>query len=106
MAESNFLIPPWGFTGGLNGKESVCNAGDPALIPGLGRCPEDGNGYPLHHSCLENSMARGNQSMGWQTDMTEQLLLWVFVSFSCIVMCTKYYNYIYLSYLPNRVQTS
>ena len=28
-------------------------------IPGLGRCPREGNGYPLQYSCLENSMDRG-----------------------------------------------
>jgi len=29
------------------GKESACNAGDPGSIPGLGRSPGEGNGYPL-----------------------------------------------------------
>ena len=38
------------------GKESACNAGDPGLIPGLGRSPEEGKGYPLQYSGLENSM--------------------------------------------------
>ena len=28
------------------GKESACNAGDPSLIPGLGRSPGEGIGYP------------------------------------------------------------
>ena len=37
------------------GKES-CNVGDFGLIPGLGRSPEEGNGYPLQYSDLENSM--------------------------------------------------
>ena len=37
-------------------KESTCNAGDPGLIPGLGRSPEEGKGYPLQYSGLENSM--------------------------------------------------
>ena len=32
------------------GKESACNAGDPSSIPGLGRSPEEGIGYPLQHS--------------------------------------------------------
>ena len=45
-----------------NGKESACNAGDLDLIPGSGRVPGEGNGYPLQYSCLENSMDRGN----WQ----------------------------------------
>ena len=32
--------------------------GDLGLIPGLGRCLEEGNGNPLQYSCLENSMDR------------------------------------------------
>ena len=36
-----------------------CNAGDEGLIPGLGRSPGEGNGNPLHYSCLENPMDRG-----------------------------------------------
>ena len=32
------------------GKESSCNAGDPGLIPGLGRSPGEGIGYPLQYS--------------------------------------------------------
>ena len=38
--------------------ESACNAGDPALLPGSGRFPGEGNGNPLQYSCLENSMNR------------------------------------------------
>ena len=45
-----------GFPGGLNGKESGCNAGDLDLIPGLGRSTGEGKGNPLHCSGLENSM--------------------------------------------------
>ena len=48
-----------GFPGGSDGKESACNSGDLGLIPGLGRSPGEGNGYPLQYSCLENSMDRG-----------------------------------------------
>ena len=48
-----------GFPGGSNSKESACNAGDSGSIPGLGRSPGEGNGYPLQYSCLENSMDRG-----------------------------------------------
>ena len=48
----------WGFPGGSGGKESACNAGDLGSIPGFERCPGEGNGYPLKHSCLENSMDR------------------------------------------------
>ena len=45
-----------GDSGGSNGKESACHAGDLGLIPGLRRSPEDGKGYPLWYSDLENSM--------------------------------------------------
>ena len=38
------------------GIESTCNAGDPGLIPGLGRYPGEGKGYPLQYSSLENSV--------------------------------------------------
>ena len=48
-----------GFPGGSDDKESVCNEGDPGLIPGLGRSPGEGNSNPLQYSCLENSMDRG-----------------------------------------------
>ena len=51
---------------GSDGKESVCDVGDPGLLPGLGRSPEEGNGNPLQYSCLANSMAKepgGLQSM-------------------------------------------
>ena len=41
------------------GKEPACNAGDPGLIPGLGRSPGEGNGKPLQDSCLGNPMNRG-----------------------------------------------
>ena len=37
------------------GKVSACNVGDLDLIPGLGRSPGEGNGYPLQYSGLENS---------------------------------------------------
>ena len=45
-----------GFPDSSVGKESTCNAGDPGLIPGLGRSPGEGKGYPLQYSGLENSM--------------------------------------------------
>ena len=41
------------------GKESACSAGDPDLIPVLGRSPREGNGNTLQYSCLENPMDRG-----------------------------------------------
>ena len=51
-----------GFPGGLDDKESACNAGDLGLIPGLGRSPGEGPGNPLEYSCRENPMDRG----AWQ----------------------------------------
>ena len=48
-----------GFSGGSDGKESACNAGDLGSIPGLGRSPGEGNGNPLQDSCLETSMDGG-----------------------------------------------
>ena len=48
-----------GFPGGSDGKESSYNAGDPGSIPGLGKSPGEGNGYPLHYPHLENPMDRG-----------------------------------------------
>ena len=63
-----------GFPSGSDGKESTCNAGDLALIPGLGRCPGKVKGYPLQYSGLENSM----DYIPWghkESDMTEKLSL-------------------------------
>ena len=48
-----------GFSGGSDGKESACNAGDLGLIPGSGRSPGEWNGYPLQYSRLENATDRG-----------------------------------------------
>ena len=44
------------FPCGSAGKESACNVGDLVSIPGLGRSPGEGKGYPLQYSGLENSM--------------------------------------------------
>ena len=78
-----------GFPGGSDGKESTCNTGDLGLISVSGRCPREGNGYPLQYSCLENSMDRG----AWwatvhgvsETDKIERLMLW----FS--LLCKSFY---------------
>ena len=45
-----------GFSCGSAGKEFFCSAGDLGLIPGSGRSPGEGKGYPLQYSGLENSM--------------------------------------------------
>jgi len=66
------LMPPkteflGGFPCGSHGKESTCNAGDPGSIPGLGRSPGEGKGYPIQYSGLENSLDcidMGSQRVG------------------------------------------
>ena len=45
-----------GFPGGSNGKAFACNVGYPALIPGSGRSPGEGNGYPPQYFGLESSI--------------------------------------------------
>ena len=61
------------------GKASAYNAGDPGLIPGLGRYSGEGNGNPIQYSCLENPMDRGTwwaavhgvaKSRTWLSDFT------------------------------------
>ena len=53
---------PWnGFPGSSAGKEYTCNAGDLRSVPGLGRSPGEGKGYPLQYYGLESSMDRGAQ---------------------------------------------
>ena len=77
---------PWaefcitGFPGGSNSKESACSAREQDSIPGLGRSPGEGNGYPFQYSCLEN--LHGHRSLvgcsPWgckESDMTELLTL-------------------------------
>ena len=44
------------YLSGSAGKEYACIVGDLGLIPGLGRSPGEGKGYPLQYSGLENSM--------------------------------------------------
>ena len=48
-----------GFPHSSVGRESACNAGDLASIPGLGRTPGEGNSNPLQYSCLGNPVDRG-----------------------------------------------
>ena len=58
--ESNDVINnKTGFPGGSVVRNLPVNAGDMGSIPGLGRCPGEGNDYPLHYSCLKNPMDRG-----------------------------------------------
>ena len=61
-----------GFPGGLDGKETACNAGDSGLICGWGRSPGEGNGYLLQYSCLEYSTDRGI----WEATVNEVTKSW------------------------------
>ena len=77
-----------GFPGGSDGKESVCNAGDLASIPALGRSPGGGNDNSLQYSFLENP--HGHRSLtGYspggckELDMTEQLMNTLSLIFFC-----------------------
>ena len=66
----------WGFPGSSAGKEFICSAGDPDLIPGLERSPGEGIGYPLQYSwaslvaqLVKNPPAMWEawvQSLGWE----------------------------------------
>ena len=66
----------WGFPGGSVGRESVCNAGDPDLIPRSGRSTGEGIGYPHQYSwaslvaqLVNNPPAMQKnfvQSLGWE----------------------------------------
>ena len=70
-----------GFLGRSAGKESTCSAGDPGSIPGLGRYPGEGIGYPLQYSwaslmaqTVKNSPAMWETwvwSLGWEDPLEE-----------------------------------
>ena len=62
-----------GFPGGSAGDESACNVGDLDLIPGLGKYPGGGKGYPLQYSGLENSMECIAHGVTKVSDATEQI---------------------------------
>ena len=68
IGDTNWALPSLrGFPDSSVGKESTCNAGDPSSIPGFGRSPGEGKGYPLQYSGLENSMDYspwGHQELG------------------------------------------
>ena len=56
----------FGLPGGSDGKESACNAGDLASIPGLGRSPGEGTGNPFQYSSLKDFMdCMGSQRVGY-----------------------------------------
>ena len=57
-------------------EEFACNAGDVSSISGLGRSPEEGNGYPLQYSYLENSM----DIKAWQATFHRVTKSWTHLS--------------------------
>ena len=71
ITESEKCLP-----GGSDSEESACNAGDPGLIPELGRSPGEGNGSPLQYPCLENPNDRG----AWQATVHRVAKSWTRLS--------------------------
>ena len=67
-----------GLPGGSAGKESACDAGEPSSMPGLGRTPGEGIGYPLQYSGLENSVDCIVNGVA-ELDTTERLSLFTFL---------------------------
>ena len=61
-----------GLLSGSASRESACNAGDLASIPGLGGSPGEGKGHPLQYSGLENSVDcivhAVSESLTWLSD--------------------------------------
>ena len=70
------------FRGGPDGKESACNAGDPGSIPGWGKSPSGGNGYPLLYSYLENTMDKE----AWWTTAHAQYVVRLFTHIETAVL--------------------
>ena len=75
------LIQYQGFPDSSVGQESACNAGDPSSIPGLGKSPGEGIGYPLQYSwaSLVGQMVKNPpamqetwvHSLGWEDPLEE-----------------------------------
>ena len=77
-SNSNFHCPP--VSGDSDSKESACNAGDPGLIPRLGKSPGEGNGNPspafLPGESHGQRSLKGYSPWGCtESDMTEGLTL-------------------------------
>ena len=64
------------------GKKSACDVGDLGLVPGVGRSPRGGKGYPLQYSGLENSMDCCPPGSSLQGILQARALKWVAISFS------------------------
>ena len=84
------LEKAWGFPDSSAGKESACNAGDLGLIPGLGRSPGEGVGYPLQYSWvslvaqIEKNLPvmwkTWVRSLGWEDPLEEGMATHIMLS--------------------------
>ena len=94
------LLHTRGFSGGSDGKEFACKAGDPGAIPGSGRSPREGNGNPLQYSCLENPRDRGTCCTTVhgvaESDMTKQLILTLTHMSGCMLYPNDIAPYMFL----------
>ena len=74
-----------GLPGGSAGKESACDAGEPSSMPGLGRTPGEGIGYPLQYSraslaaqTVKNLLAMQDtwvRSLGWDNPLEKRIAI-------------------------------
>ena len=90
------------FPGVSGGKDSACKVGSPGSFLMFGKSPGEGNGYPLHYSCLERSMDRGTwwatvhgvaKSWTWLTDKHSSIWKETFWTHSYILIETKVTHY-------------
>ena len=96
------------FSGGSDGKEFACSAGDLGLIHGSGRSLGEGNGKPFWYSCLENPMERGpwgptvhgvRKSQTWLSDKHFHFCFIIFYKdnslFKCffVILSNRFYLY-------------
>ena len=69
---------PLGFPGGSDNKESACSAEALSSLPGSGRSPGEGNGYPLQNSCLKKF--HGQRSLAGHSPWGQKVY-WVVTTF-------------------------
>ena len=91
-----------GFPHGLAGKEFAFNVGDLGSIPGLGRSPREGKGYPLQYSGLENSMdyIEFHGLYGVRHDWANFTSLQSFLKHSLTTHTTKTLSFYRVQYIP------
>ena len=81
-ATENWVLPLW-----LTVKESTCNAGDVGSIPGSGRSPGEGIGYPFQYSCtslvaqLEKTPSVMLETWVWSLGWEDSLEKWIAIHF-------------------------